>query len=88
MIKKPSLKLALMLSLVAGTSAYGALASNVPLANTDIGNQAYVSYYTEANLQKFLQSNIVITRINSVYNLALAPDRTTTVTRGNAAVFN
>jgi len=88
MIKKSSLKLALMLSVITGTYAYGSVGSGVPLANTDIGNQAYVSYYTEANLQKFLQSNIVITRINSIYNLALTPDRTTTVTRGSAAVFN
>ncbi|MGL4934746.1 MAG: hypothetical protein ACRC51_04660 [Cetobacterium sp.] len=85
MSKKIGLKLALLLSLAAGAKAY---ATDIPLANTDIGNQAYVSYYTEANVQKYLQSNIVITRVNSVYNLALTPNRETTITRGNIAVFN
>ncbi|MGL5000056.1 MAG: hypothetical protein ACRC5T_13940, partial [Cetobacterium sp.] len=62
--------------------------ADVPLANTDIGNQAYVSYYTEGNLQKFLQSNIVITRINSIYNLALTPNREVALTRGATAIFS
>ncbi|MGL5989890.1 COG1470 family protein [Cetobacterium sp.] len=88
MMKKSSLKLALLLSLAAGVNAYGALGAEVPLANTDIGNQAYVSYLTEAGTQKFLQSNIVITRVNSVYNLALTPNRTATITRGSFAIFN
>lgn len=85
MSKKIGLKLALLLSLAAAAKAYGV---DIPLANTDIGNQAYVSYFTEANVAKYLQSNIVITRVNSVYNLTLTPDRETTITRGNAAVFN
>ncbi|MGL5202743.1 MAG: hypothetical protein ACRDCE_05180 [Cetobacterium sp.] len=86
MSKKIGLKLALLLSLAAGAKAYGV--TDIPLANTDIGNQAYVSYFTEANVAKYLQSNIVITRVNSVYNLTLTPDRETTITRGNIAVFN
>lgn len=87
MSKKIGLKLALLLSLAAGAKAYG-VTTETPPANTDIGNQAYVSYFTEANVQKYLQSNIVITRINSIYNLYLTPDRETTLTRGSTAVFN
>lgn len=87
MSKKIGLKLALLLSLAAGAKAYG-VTTDTPPVNTDIGNQAYVSYYTEANVQKYLQSNIVITRVNSAYNLVLTPDRETTITRGNIAVFN
>ncbi|MGL5972024.1 MAG: hypothetical protein ACRCZ1_02135 [Cetobacterium sp.] len=88
MTKKNGLKLALLLSLATGAKAYGMVAAEVPLANTDIGNQAYVSYYTEGNLQKFLQSNIVITRINAAYNLDLTPNRTVALTRGTTAMFN
>ncbi|MGL4534500.1 MAG: hypothetical protein ACRCUA_05540, partial [Fusobacteriaceae bacterium] len=88
MTRKTSLKLALLASLATGAQAYGMIGADVPLANTDIGNQAYVSYYTEANVQKFLQSNIVITRINSIYNLALTPNRTVSLTRGATAIFN
>ncbi|MGL4867281.1 MAG: hypothetical protein ACRC4S_01310, partial [Cetobacterium sp.] len=88
MMRKSNLTLALLLSLGAGAKAYGAIGAEVPLANTDIGNQAYVSYFTENNTQKFLQSNIVITRINPVYNLALTPDRITSIAKGSTAVFN
>ncbi|MGL4628513.1 MAG: hypothetical protein ACRCUR_03375, partial [Cetobacterium sp.] len=88
MTRKSSLKLALLLSLAAGAKAYGALGADVPLANTDIGNQAYVSYYTEGNLQKFLQSNVVLTKVNAIYNLSLTPNRETSITRGKTALFN
>ncbi|MGL5970812.1 MAG: hypothetical protein ACRCZL_02230, partial [Cetobacterium sp.] len=47
-----------------------------------------MSYFAENDTQKFLQSNIVITRINPVYNLALTPDRITSITKGSTAVFN
>ncbi|MGL5970393.1 MAG: hypothetical protein ACRCZL_00100, partial [Cetobacterium sp.] len=63
MMRKSNLKLALLLSLLAGAKSYASLiGAEVPLANTDIGNQAYVSYFAENDTQKFLQSNIVITR--------------------------
>ncbi|MGL5638811.1 MAG: hypothetical protein ACRCW7_05660 [Cetobacterium sp.] len=86
-MKKHNLKLALLLSLAAGAKAYGSIETEVPLANADIGNQAYVSYYTEANIQKFLQSNIVITRINPIYNLELTPNRVISLTKGSTALF-
>ncbi|MGL5357227.1 MAG: hypothetical protein ACRDAQ_11925 [Cetobacterium sp.] len=88
MMRKSNLTLALLLSLAAGAKAYGAIGAEIPLANTDIGNQASVSYFTEGNVQKFLQSNIVITRINSIYNLSLTPDRNTRLTKGKTAIFN
>ncbi|MGL5413223.1 COG1470 family protein [Cetobacterium sp.] len=88
MIRKHSFKLALLLSLATSSMAFGAITPETPLANTDIGNQAYVSYFTEANQQKFLQSNIVITRVNSIYNFSLTPDRTTIITKGGTALFS
>ncbi|MGL4672904.1 MAG: hypothetical protein ACRCZR_08840 [Cetobacterium sp.] len=88
MMKKSNLKLALLFSLIAGAKAYGAIGAEIPLANADIGNQAYLSYYTEAGVQKLIQSNIVITRINASYNLALTPNREQTITAGSIAYFS
>ncbi|MGL5933421.1 MAG: hypothetical protein ACRCY7_11155 [Cetobacterium sp.] len=88
MVKKTSLKLALLLSLAAGAKAYGAVGAEVPLANADIGNQAYLSYYTEAGVQKLIQSNIVITRINAIHNLTLDPNREAFLSKGATALFN
>lgn len=62
--------------------------SNIPLANTAIGNQASLTYQTLGGESKYLQSNIVITTINQMYGVSLQPDRTVTVAAGKIATLN
>lgn len=77
-----------VLGMVTYSSAMGAARDDIPLANYDIGNQATLTYQTLGGVNKLLQSNIVLTRINQTYALALDPDRTVTVTAGKDALFN
>lgn len=77
-----------VLSMVTYSSAMGSARDDIPLANYDIGNQATLTYQTLGGVNKLLQSNIVLTRINQTYAVALDPDRTVTVTAGKDALFN
>lgn len=77
-----------VLSMVTFSSAMGSEVDDIPLANADIGNQATLTYQTLGGVNKLLQSNIVITRINQTYAIALDPDRTTTIFKGKTALFN
>lgn len=77
-----------VLGMVSYASAMGAGRTDIPLANYDIGNQATLTYQTLGGTNKLMQSNIVLTRINQTFALALDPDRTVDLTAGNAALFN
>lgn len=77
-----------VLGMVTYSSAMGAARDDIPLANYDIGNQATLTYQTLGGTNKLLQSNIVLTRINQTYALALEPDRIVEVTAGRDALFN
>ncbi len=77
-----------VLGMVTYSSAMGSARDDIPLANYDIGNQATLTYQTLGGTNKLLQSNIVLTRINQTYALALDPDRIVEVTAGRAALFN
>lgn len=85
---KSLLVAASVLSMVTYSSAMGAARDDIPLANYDIGNQATLTYQTLGGANKLLQSNIVLTRINQTYALALDPDRTVNIFKGKIALFN
>lgn len=76
-----------VLGMISYASAMGAV-SSIPFANADIGNQATLTYQTLGGVDKLVQSNIVITTINQTYALNLEPNRTTTITKGQNAIFN
>lgn len=77
-----------VLSMVTYSSAMGSARDDIPLANYDIGNQATLTYQTLGGVNKLLQSNIVLTRINQTYAVALDPDRTVSIFKGKTALFN
>lgn len=85
---KSLLVAASVLSMVTYSSAMGMIRDDIPFANTDIGNQATLTYQTLGGTNKLLQSNIVLTRINQTYALALDPDRTISLVKGKTAIFN
>lgn len=85
---KSLLVAASVLSMVTYSSAMGAARDDIPLANYDIGNQATLTYQTLGGVNKLLQSNIVLTRINQTYALTLDPDREVSIFKGKIALFN
>lgn len=59
-----------------------------PAYNTDIGNQATLTYTGVDNEMKIVLSNIVITRIQQLFAVNITPDRTATTYAGQTVIFN
>lgn len=87
--KKSRIKSFLVTASILGAVTYSsALGAEIPLANYNIGNQATLTYQTLGGTDKLLQSNTVLTKIKQTYGVGFAPNRITTVTAGNNAIFN
>ncbi len=87
---KSKIKSLLFTSAVLGAFTFNtaAGASSIPFANTDIGNQATLTYQTLGGQAKMLQSNIVITTINQAYAVQLEPNREVQAVAGKDVYFN
>ncbi|MEF9933255.1 MAG: hypothetical protein RR191_05280 [Cetobacterium sp.] len=59
-----------------------------PAYNTDIGNQATLTYTGLDNEMKIVLSNIVITRVQQLYSVSITPDRTATTYPGQTVLFS